>query len=63
VTLEFRKMKGYYFKTGKKARRDAETRMIRAVASSTAIETGEAVGVIEKRLKSSRSRFKNLKLA
>jgi len=38
-------------------------KLVRAVASSTAIETGEAVGVIEARLKSKARRFKHLKLA
>ena len=38
-------------------------KLMRAVASSTAIETGEAVGVIEARLKSGNRRVKHLKLA
>ncbi len=39
-------------------------RVIRTVASSTAIETGEPVASIEARLKSRKSpRFKHLKLA
>jgi len=38
-------------------------KLIRAVASSTAIETREPIDVIEGRLKSDTRRFKQLKLA
>ena len=38
-------------------------KLIRAVASSTAIETREPIGVIEARLMSGTRRFKHLKLA
>ena len=37
-------------------------RILRAVASSTAIETGESVATVEARLKSGRSRYRHLKL-
>ena len=40
-----------------------EDRLIRAVASSTAIETGESIQELEERLKSGRGRFRHLKLA
>ena len=56
-------MKTVYSKAKKQPRGVSESRLIRAVASSTAIETGESVSAIEKRLKSGRSRFKHLKLA
>lgn len=38
-------------------------KILRSVASSTAIETGESVEVIEARLKNGKPRFKSLKLA
>lgn len=38
-------------------------RIMRAVASSSAIETGECPELVEKRLKSQSRRFANLKLA
>ncbi len=38
-------------------------KLIRIVASSTAIETGESIKLIEARLKTGRTRFKDLKLA
>lgn len=39
------------------------TRILRAVASSTAIETGESVAVVEERLKSGSTKFNGLRLA
>lgn len=41
----------------------SRTRILRAVASSTAIETDESTEVIEKRLKSRTRRFAKLTLA
>jgi len=38
-------------------------RQLRAIASSTAIETGESVAAIEARLKAASSRFSGLQLA
>ena len=46
--------------TSRKIDRD---RVIRAVASSSAIETGESTEAIEKRLKSGKRRFPGLELA
>lgn len=43
-------------------KRPASDRLVRTVASSTAIETGESVATIEARLKARRSRFRHLKL-
>jgi hypothetical protein len=40
----------------------SRARILRAVASSTALETGESVTTIEARLKSGRSRYRHLKL-
>ncbi|MGE8188220.1 hypothetical protein [Pseudomonas sp. NPDC086278] len=45
---------------GKKLNSDA---VIRAVASSTAIETGQSVEAVERKLKSKTSKFLHLKLA
>ena len=56
-------MKTGFVKHAKKPHSTARNKLIRAVASSTAIETGESSRVIEQRLKSGRLRFKNLKLA
>jgi hypothetical protein len=56
-------MKKHLRKQAKKPRPIDEDRLIRAVASSTAIETGESTESIEQRLKSGRSRFRHLKLA
>ncbi len=39
------------------------SRIVRAVASSTAIETGQAINKIEAKLKEKKSKFKNLLLA
>lgn len=50
-------------KTTKNALPVSRTKLIRAVASSTAMETGESVASIEARLKSGNRRFKHLKLA
>jgi len=41
----------------------SKDRIIRAVASSTAIETGQSIKKIEATLKSKKSKFKNLELA
>jgi len=41
----------------------ARTHIRRAVASSTAIETGQPVKTIEARLKAKNSKFQHLKLA
>lgn len=41
---------------------DADS-IIRAIASSTAIETGQSVAVIERKLKSRNSKFLHLTLA
>ena len=41
----------------------SKSRLLRSVASSSAIETGEATEVIEKRLKEGARQFKNLTLA
>jgi len=38
-------------------------RILRAVASSTAIETGQSIKKIEASLKTKKSKFKNLELA
>lgn len=38
-------------------------RIIRAVASSTAIETGESVAVLEAKLRANNSKFKHVTLA
>lgn len=38
-------------------------KIIRAVASSTAIETGEAVAVLEAKLRANNSKFKHITLA
>ncbi|GGX41888.1 hypothetical protein [Saccharospirillum salsuginis] len=46
--------------TPKKVSKD---RIYRAVASSTAIETGGSIKAIEQRLKANLSKFKDLKLA
>jgi hypothetical protein len=56
-------MKARIVKSAKKGLPVTRAKLIRAVASSTAIETGESVGCIEARLKSGARRFKNLKLA
>ena len=40
-----------------------KNQIYRAVASSTAIETGESIREIEKKLKNKNSKFKKLKLA
>lgn len=56
-------MKAHTFKQVKKDRAVSRAKLIRAVASSTAIETGESISVIEARLKSGARRFKHLKLA
>ncbi len=40
-----------------------KARIIRAVASSTAIETGQSIKALETILKSKNSKFKNLPLA
>lgn len=47
-------------RTGKKL--NSET-VIRAIASSTAIETGQSVEVIERKLKNKSSKFLHLNLA
>lgn len=44
-------------------RKFSKDRLIRAVASSTAIETGEPIATIEARLKEGKSKFAHLKLA
>lgn len=41
----------------------SKVRIIRAVASSTAIETGQTINKIEATLKSKKSKFNNLELA
>ena len=41
----------------------SKSRLLRSVASSSAIETGEATAVIEKRLKEGARQYKNLTLA
>jgi hypothetical protein len=41
----------------------AQTRIIRAVASSTALETGQSIKELEIALKSETSKFQNLRLA
>ncbi len=41
----------------------SKNRIMRAVASSTAIETGQSIKKIEATLKSKKSKFKNLELA
>ncbi len=46
--------------SGKKV---TENMIIRSVASSTAIETGESVKVIEARLKDRKSKFNHLRIA
>ncbi len=56
-------MKARPTKPVKKGLPVTRAKLIRAVASSTAIETGESVGAIEARLKSGVRRFKQLKLA
>jgi hypothetical protein len=38
-------------------------RIIRAVASSTAIETGESIAELEEKLRANNSKFKHIKLA
>jgi hypothetical protein len=47
----------------KPARTPAQTRIIRAVASSTALETGQSIKELEIALKSETSKFQNLRLA
>lgn len=47
----------------KPARTPAQTRIIRAVASSTALETGQSIKDLESALKSETSKFQNLRLA
>ncbi|WP_175628172.1 hypothetical protein [Thioalkalivibrio denitrificans] len=56
-------MKKHLPKSATKRRPSDQDRLIRAVASSTAIETGESIQAIEQRLKTGRSRFRHLKLA
>ncbi|MFW5452920.1 hypothetical protein [Thioalkalivibrio sulfidiphilus] len=56
-------MKKHLPKSARKSRPSDHDRLIRAVASSTAIETGESIQAIEQRLKTGRSRFRHLKLA
>lgn len=56
-------MKPRTAKPGKKGLSPNRETLIRTVASSTAIETGESVGAVEARLKSGTRRFKHLKLA
>ena len=41
----------------------SKARIYRAVASSTAIETGDSIKAIEQRLKAKTSKFKDLDLA
>lgn len=41
----------------------SKARIIRAIASSTAIETGKPIAELETKLNSQNSRFKSLKLA
>lgn len=41
----------------------SRTRLLRAVASSTAIETGQPIKSLETLLKSGKSKFQHLKLA
>lgn len=41
----------------------SRVRILRAVASSTAIETGQPIKKIEAKLKSKKSKFTNLELA
>ena len=48
---------------GKETSSVLHKRVIRAVASSTAIETGESIDAIETRIRSGKSRFKDLQLA
>lgn len=47
----------------KKRRTVSRDALLRSVASSTAVETGEASRGIETRLRSGKSRFKSLPLA
>ena len=47
----------------KPAKTPAQTRIIRAVASSTALETGQSIKDLESALKSETSKFQNLRLA
>lgn len=49
--------------SSRKRQRAPREAVLRAVASSTAIETGESVDELEKRLRSGTSRFKDLPLA
>jgi hypothetical protein len=41
----------------------SKSRIIRAIASSTAIETGQSIAEIELKLANKNSKFKSLKLA
>lgn len=45
------------------AKRASEQRIIRAVASSSAIETGRSVAELEAKLKAGNSKFKHLTLS
>jgi hypothetical protein len=47
----------------KPAKTPAQTRIIRAVASSTALETGQSIKDLESALKSESSKFQKLRLA
>lgn len=50
-------------KMSKRVKPISREKILRSVASSTAIETGESIKVIETRLKTGKLRFKSLKLA
>jgi hypothetical protein len=56
-------MKKHLPKPARKRRTIDQGKLIRSVASSTAIETGESTEAIEQSLKAGRFRFRNLKLA
>jgi len=47
----------------KSTQKTSRSRILRAVASSTAIETGQSIKELEAFLKAQKSKFKNLKLA
>lgn len=49
--------------TRKTTKKVDKNRLVRAVASSTAIETGESVEAIEARLKARKSKYQGLALA
>lgn len=49
--------------TKKSTSAPSKKRILRAIASSTAIETGQSINVIEAKLKAQTGKFKNLSLA